>query len=148
MDHFPRGFLNGAGGHRHPSVDECTPGNSPACNGHRHPSRPHEAAKGGTLSTNRRKVLPYRKTLRINLFGIEPPVEEALLRGAPLDRFEHAVEAFPTVDGEAFCSCDIAVVDLRLFAGSPGGPGRRAALRTSRRDGASGSTRSTAPWRS
>ena len=63
----------------------------------------------------------YRKTLRINLFGIEPPVEEALRRAAPLDRFEHAVEAFPTVDGEAFCSCDIAVVDLRLFAGSPGG---------------------------
>lgn len=63
----------------------------------------------------------YRKTLRINLFGIEPPVEEALRRAAPLDRFEHAVEAFPTVDGEAFCSCDIAVVNLRLFAGSPGG---------------------------
>ena len=63
----------------------------------------------------------YRKTLRINLFGIESPVEEALRRAAPLDRFEHAVEAFPTVDGEAFCSCDIAVVDLRLFAGSPGG---------------------------
>ena len=63
----------------------------------------------------------YRKTLRISLFGIEPPVEEALRRAAPLDRFEHAVEAFPTVDGEAFCSCDIAVVNLRLFAGSPGG---------------------------
>ena len=63
----------------------------------------------------------YRKTLRINLFGIESPVEEALRRAAPLDRFEHAVEAFPTVDGEAFCSCDIAVVNLRLFAGSPGG---------------------------
>ena len=63
----------------------------------------------------------YRKTLRINLFGIEPPVEEALRRAAPLDRFEHAVEAFPALEAEAFCSCDIAVVDLRLFADAPGG---------------------------
>lgn len=63
----------------------------------------------------------YRKTLRINLFGIEPPVEEALRRAAPLDRFEHAVEAFPALEAEAFCSCDIAVVDLRLFANAPGG---------------------------
>ena len=62
----------------------------------------------------------YRKTLRINLFGIEPPVEEALRRAAPLDRFEHAVEAFPALEAEAFCSCDIAVVDLRLFADAPG----------------------------
>ena len=28
----------------------------------------------------------YRKTLRINLFGIEPPVEEALRRAAPTSR--------------------------------------------------------------
>lgn len=63
----------------------------------------------------------YRKTLRINLFGIESPVEEALRRAAPLDRFEHAVEAFPALEAEAFCSCDIAVVDLRLFADAPGG---------------------------
>lgn len=77
----------------------------------------------------------YRKTLRINLFGIEPPVEEALRRAAPLDRFEHAVEAFPVLEAEAFCSCDIAVVDLRLFAGAPGGarPSRCLADLTARR---------------
>lgn len=77
----------------------------------------------------------YRKTLRINLFGIEPPVEEALRRAAPLDRFEHAVEAFPVMEAEAFCSCDIAVVDLRLFAGAPGGarPSRCLADLTARR---------------
>lgn len=77
----------------------------------------------------------YRKTLRINLFGIEPPVEEALRLAAPLDRFEHAVEAFPVLEAEAFCSCDIAVVDLRLFADAPGGarPARCLADLTARR---------------
>ncbi len=42
-------------------------------------------------------------------------------RGAPRFGIEHAVEAFPALEAEAFCSCDIAVVDLRLFADAPGG---------------------------
>lgn len=62
----------------------------------------------------------YHKVLRITTFGTDHAVEETLCRIAPLERFEHIMAAHSTLDAEAFCRCDIAIVDAsapdtRLF---------------------------------
>lgn len=59
----------------------------------------------------------YLKSLRITIFGIDRSVEQTVRNCAPLERFEHVITVRPTLDAEAFCRCDIAIIDARAPEG-------------------------------
>lgn len=60
----------------------------------------------------------YLKSLRITIFGTDRSVEQAVRACAPLERFEHVITMRPTLDAEAFCRCDIAIIDARTPEGA------------------------------
>lgn len=53
----------------------------------------------------------YRKTLRINSFGVSAPLAAALQDIAPLERFAHEITAHDTWDDDGFVAGDIVIAD-------------------------------------
>lgn len=76
----------------------------------------------------------YRKTLRVNLFGVSDSLVAALERIAPFERFCHEFARFAAWDDDAFLMGDIIVADATALAlPAPSALGNLAAQRRERR---------------
>lgn len=76
----------------------------------------------------------YQRTIRIGLFGVAEDLSNAIKRITPFDRFTHEVEQCPSFDPEAFCACNVAIIDAGNFieSGACKVSGKGAALLPSR----------------
>lgn len=72
----------------------------------------------------------YRKTLRINLFGVSDPLAAALQGVAPLERFAHEIVTLDDWDDKAFLASDIAVADVGALERAHGSARPSTALAT------------------